>query len=135
MKKTKIKKPIIDWVQFDSDLEWKIYIAFRDKVISNLPWLEELHWYKIDNPRAEWYIILPRMTLWKKKFRALIYTPDFIIKKWKEVIVLEVKSKWTAMKPDYSLRLKLFLSMYWEDVKFAELIQYNQKKYEYIKYF
>ena len=39
------------------------------------------------------------------------------------------------MKPDYRLRLKLFLYKYWDKFKFAELIEYNRKKYELIKYF
>jgi len=135
MRKQKIKKPIIDWIQFDSDLEGRMYEHFKNKTIQDLPWLENLKWYKITNPRAEWYIIFPWFKRWAKTFRALQYTPDFIIKKWNEEIVLEVKSKWTAMKPDYRLRLKLFLYKYWDKFKFAELIEYNRKKYELIKYF
>lgn len=135
MRKQKIKKPIIDWIQFDSDLEWKIYLAFKEKKIQTFPWLEELKGWKICGHSLEYYEILPAMAWWKKKFRALKYTPDFEITNWKEIVVLEVKSKWTASKPDYKLRMKIFLSLYGDKLKFAELIQHNTKKYEFIKYF
>lgn len=134
-KRAKRKRPIIDWIQFDSQLEWDIYEAFRDKTIHNLPWLEKLKWYKVINARADSYSILDAMKCGEKSFRALKYTPDFIIKKWKEEIVLEIKSKWSASKPDFRLRVKLFLSKFKDDLKFMELIQYNKKKYEVIKYY
>lgn len=135
MRRTKIKKPIIDNIQFDSALEWEIYNSFKNNNIHLLPWLEELKWFKIINPRADEYEIFPAFKCWDKSFRALKYTPDFIIKKWKEIIVLEVKSKFTAIKPDYRLRIKMFLYKYSKTLKFAELIKYNNKKYELIKYY
>lgn len=133
MKKQKIKKPIIDWIQFDSDLEQIIYNHIKEGIIHNI--VPELKWAKIISPRPQSYEILPAMKLWGKTFRALKYTPDFIIKIWRKEIVLEVKSKWTASKPDYRLRIKIFLSLYGSKLNFAELIQHNSKKYEYIKYY
>ena len=135
MRKLRIKRPIYKWIQLDSQLEYDIFKAFDDKTIHTLPWLEELKWYKIIESKLNPYIILPAFSLWTKKFRALEYTPDFIIKKWKEEIVLEVKSSWSWKKPDYKLRMKMFLHKYWKEVKFAELVKYNNKKYIYTKYF
>ena len=135
MKKHKRNRPIIDWIQLDSKLEAEIYMEFKNKTIHKLPWLEELKWYRIINPRADSYKILDKMSFPNKKFRELKYTPDFIIQKWKEEIILEVKSSWTASKSDYRLRLKVFLSKYKDKLKFAELIMYNKKKYELIKYY
>lgn len=135
MKRIKCKHPEIDWIIFDSSLECDIYKEFKNNNIHLLPWLEDLKWFKIIKPRADEYEIFPAFKCWDKSFRALKYTPDFIIQKWKEVIVIEVKSKWTAIKPDYRLRIKMFLYKYSKEIKFAELIKYNNKKYELIKYY
>ena len=136
MKKQKIKKPIIDWIQFDSELEWDMYLAFKENKIWQFPWLWELEGYNIINPRCESYKLFDWVKLWSKVLRAISYTPDFVISNsnW-NVIVIEVKSKWTASKPDYRLRVKLFLLLYGNKLKFAELIQHNKKKYEFIKYY
>ena len=136
MKKQKIKKPIIDWIQFDSELEWDMYLAFNENRIQALPGLWELGGYNIINPRCECYKLFDWVKLWSKVLRAISYTPDFVISnsKW-DVVVIEVKSKWTASKPDYRLRVKLFLLLYGNKLKFAELIQHNKKKYELIKYY
>lgn len=131
----KIKKPVIDWIKFDSALEGDIYLAFKNKDIHKLPWCEELKWFKITNPRADKYIIFPSFKCWDKSFRALEYTPDFIIKKWKEEYILEIKSAWSYKKSDFKLRMKLFLYKFWKKLKYMILIKYNNKKYEVIKYF
>ena len=130
----KIKRPKIDWIQFDSSLEWEIYLAFKDGSIWDK--VPELKGYKIIETKLESYEILPWFKAWEKTFKSLKYTPDFIIQKGKwPKIVLEVKSAFTAKKVDYRLRVKLFLSFYKDKLKFAELTKYNNKKYEYIEYF
>lgn len=135
MRRAKIKKPIIDGIQFDSQLEWEVYSLFMRKWLHKIPWCEDLEWYEIIDTRPKEYEILPKFYAWPKLFRALKYTPDFIIKKWNKIVVLEVKSKWTATKPDYRLRVKLFLYKHWTKLNFAELIQHNKKRYELIKYY
>lgn len=135
MRRAKIKKPIIDGIQFDSQLEWEVYSLFMRRAIHLIPWLEDLEWYEIIDTRPPEYVILPKFYAGNKLFRALKYTPDFIIKKWNHIVVVEVKSKWTATKPDYRLRIKLFLHRHWEKLNFVELIQHNKKRYELIKYY
>lgn len=130
----RIKKPKIDWIQFDSWLEWEIYNHFKKWTIWDI--VPELDWYKIISTSPPSFEILPGFTAWEKKFRALIYTPDFIIKKWRwPEIILEVKSAWSARKPDYRLRIKFFLYKYFNNIKFMELNQVSKKKYILTKYF
>lgn len=131
-KKTRLN---IDWYTFDSQLEADIYKLIKEKNISNLNWLEELKGAKIIDARPPSYIIAPSIKLGKYSFRELSYTPDFIIELNKERIVVEVKSSRTSKKPDYRLRLKIFLSLLGKEIKFLELIQINTKKYEIRKYY
>lgn len=130
----KIKRPKYQGIQFDSRLELEIYKAFKDKTIWDK--VPELKWYKIIETNLQGYEILPAFKAGEKSFRALKYTPDFIVQKWKwPKIVLEVKSAWSAKKADYKLRIKLFLSFYKDKLNFMELTKYNNKKYELISYF
>ena len=135
-KKWRIKKPIIDWIKFDSWLEGDIYSSFMRWDIWNYTWVKELEWAKLISTETDKYTVVPWFKAWKKTFRNMIYTPDFIIKKkdW-TIVILEVKSKWSAIKPDYRLRVKLFLSQYKDKLNFAELTNIKKWVYEYIEYF
>ena len=135
MRKRKINKPKIDWNKFDSGLEWEIYKALRDWRLWEVTWIEELSNAKLTSVEVKPYIVINKFQAGIYKFRDIIYTPDFIVEiDWKEVI-LEVKSKWSWSKPDYRLRVKLFLSQYNKVVNFAELINIKKWVYEFKKYY
>lgn len=135
MRKRKIRKPKIDWNKFDSWLEWDIYKALRDWKLWNLTWISDLSNAKLIDIKLEPYIVINKFQAGEYKFRDIIYTPDFIIDiDWKQVI-LEVKSKWTASRPDYRLRMKLFLSQYKDKINYATLINIKKWVYEFKKYY
>ena len=91
MKKTKFKKPIIDGYQFQSWEEWEIYEHIRDGTLWKLTWFWELWEVKLLSATPISYSILPSIVAWDYKFRALEYTPDFIVKLWKNVLILRNK--------------------------------------------
>ena len=131
----KRNKPIVDWIQFDSNEEVEVYVALKEKKLHILTWIEELKKFKLVNARPNATLLCEGFKAWDKVIRKRVYTHDFDILNWKEEIMLEVKSKWTEAKPDYRLRRFLFLFFNYNTKKFAELIKVKKWVWKYIKYF
>ena len=139
MKKRKVKriqKPIIDWYKFDSWLEWEMYKQLTTWDIWEYTGIEQLKWAVLVKYPTDSFVVLKWFKAGLSTFKNMVYTADFIIRKTDGTeVLLEVKSKWSWSKPDYRLRMKLFLSKYKDNINFAELINIKKWVYEYEEYF
>lgn len=134
MRKKKIKKPIIDWIQFDSGEEWEIYSFLKGWKLWTLTWIKELNKYKLLDARPKGIELFPSFKAWEYSQRARKYTWDFTcLDENKEEIHLEYKSKWSEAKPDY--RLRRYLVLLSKKLKLVELIKIKKWNYEIRKYF
>jgi len=129
----KFKKPIIDWIQFDSWEEAEIYQHLKNWTLPQFTWIYELKWYKLIDARPEWITLFDWFKAWEYTQRARKYKRDFTLKKWKDIIHLEYKSKWSEAKPDY--RLRRFLVLLNWTLNFAELIKVKKWVYKFKKYY
>lgn len=130
--KSRIK---LDWVIFDSPEEVEIYKAIKDWVLDKLTWHKEFKGIKLIEVHPEPIILYPSFKRWWETIRWRKYTPDFVIKLWKKIIHLEVKSLWTSKKPDYRLRKAIFLYLHWNELNFAELIKVKKWNFILNKYY
>jgi predicted nuclease of restriction endonuclease-like RecB superfamily len=103
-------------IKFDSKLELYVYQMFKSK--------------KYDIRRCEDSFLLidkfKHYNVLKGKLegiRAVKYTPDFLVRRGNETIVLEVKG---FPSKDYPLRKKMFLQKYGNDYMFIEI--HSQKE-------
>lgn len=135
MRKTKRKMPEYNWIQFQSPEEVEVYKAILEGYLWDLIWDKSYNKAIIVNPRCNSFSLYEAFKAWDKSFRQIIYTPDFEIKLWNKNIIVEVKSKWTAMKSDYRLRLKVFLYLYRKEINFIEIIKEKKWIWNLIKYF
>lgn len=137
MKKPKQKRnrPIVNDIQFDSKEEVEVYQAIEGGVLWDLIWDKEFNKAKLTKARLEPFLLYEKFKAGIKSFRQIIYTPDFEIKLWNKTIIVEVKSKFTWMKPDYRLRLKIFLILYHTKVNFIEIIKIRKGVWEVKKYY
>ena len=97
------KKTEIYGHKFDSLKEAKRYID-----LSLLERIEEIHDLELQ-PK---FLIVPAVTWNGKKLRARYYIADFRYKQNGNTIVEDVKSKFTAKNPVYTLKRQLFLIRY-----------------------
>lgn len=130
----RIKKPIIDGIQFDSWEEADIYKYLKDWTLWRLTWIKELSKYKLIDARPKWITLFEWFKAWEFTQRARKYKWDFtcLDDKWKEVH-LEYKSIWSEKKPDYRLRRFLVL-LSWK-LNFTELIKVRKWEYVLKRYF
>ncbi len=128
-------KKVIDGIKFDSGEEVEVYSALKDGWMYDLTWIKELDKAKLVDARPESFILYPSFKAWDNTIRTRKYTHDFNIIIWKDKIALEVKSKWSEAKPDYRLRRAIFLYLFHDKVKFAELITMKKWEWVYRKYF
>jgi len=106
-------KPKHDGITFDSKLEIKHYKLFNsDPDITIVELQKEFELF----PPFE-YIGLPLFN--KRKYRKMVYTPDFIIKFKNLNKPIAVESKGYPRK-DYFIRKKLFMMKYSDDYYFLE---------------
>lgn len=134
MRKKKIKKPIIDWIKFDSWEEAECYQFLKKWKLHILTWIEELKNIKLIDPRPKWIVLFDKFYAWSFLQRSRSYKWDFTIldENWIEVC-LEYKSKWSESKPDYRLRRFLVL-LSWK-IKLMELVKIKKWVYELRKYY
>lgn len=134
MPKGKIKKPIIDWIQFDSWEEAEIYKYLKEWTLWDFTWIKCLNNYKLINARPEGITLFDKFKAWEYTQRARKYKWDFtcLDDNGKE-IHLEYKSKWSESKPDY--RLRRFLVLLSKKLSFIELVKMKKWQYELRRYF
>ena len=111
MSKYNNKKVNAYGIKFDSKLELYVYQMFKSKK------------YDIRRCEDSFVLIEPfkHFNVLKGKLegiRAVKYTPDFLIKRGNDTIVLEVKG---FPSKDYPLRKKMFLQKYGNDYMFIEI--------------
>jgi len=112
-RKYKAKRIEIDWIKFDSKLEWAYYEYLRDKQIQM-----EIH------PRYE---LQAKFTYQEEKVRAIYYIADFsIIKDWIEYVI-DIKGMPTE---NAKLKRKLFMYKYPEKV-LQRLVRYKGERVNY----
>jgi len=129
----KFKKPIIDWIQFDSWEEWEIYQHLKNWTIVKATGIEGLKWYKLIDARPKWITLFKWFKAGGHTQRARSYKRDFTLKKWDDIMHLEYKSKWSEGKPDY--RLRRFLVLLNWTLNFAELTKIKKWVYKFKKYY
>lgn len=122
----------IDGFQFDSLEESGIYLALKGWVLDKKTGLKIFSWCELLSARPDsiYYITKEQKEEynktheWTLKIRPRYYTPDFEIRlaDWTECI-LEYKSKHTAKKTDYRLRMDLFLFLVGDKYNFIELVR------------
>ena len=107
MNKYRNKKTVVGDITFDSKKEASRYFD-----LSLLERTEEIHDLELQ-PKFE---IIPAVTWNGKKYRARFYIADFMYKQGNTTFVEDVKSKFTAKNPVYTLKRQLFLIRYPEYV-------------------
>lgn len=144
----KWKKVVYKWVEYDSSTEVSLLKLLEE--------LEQKKLLKILSTRPEWVVILSEISSnriedekvksvlsklgefkdAKKVKDELVYTPDFLIKIWRNEYTLEVKTKWgLAQDKAYVIRRKLFLQRY-PETRFIECVWVNKKEgWKFKKYF
>lgn len=130
----KMKKPIVDWIQFDSWEEAEVYKALKKWELWNITWIKEINKYKLLDARPKWITLFEWFKAWEFTQRARKYKWDFtcIDENWIE-IHLEYKSIWSERKPDY--RLRRFLVLISKKLNFVELVKIRKWQYEIRRYF
>lgn len=121
MTKYKSKKIEIDWIKFDSKIEWKYYLFLKNK---KEKW--EIKDFKIQ-PK---YLLIDKFEKNWKKYRALYYIADFLItyNDW-ELEVIDIKGMATETA---KVKRKLFEYKY-KNLKLSWIV-YVKKRWGWIDY-
>ena len=108
------KKVIIDWIKFDSKVEWDYYLYLKSN--------PEVVEFKIQ-PK---YLLLPKFEKNWEKFREMYYIADFLVitKDWS--FVVDVKGMPTEQS---KIKRKLFIYKY--DIPMKRLVKYKWDRVDY----
>jgi len=110
------KKIIIDWIKFDSKIEWDYYLYLKSN--------PEVIDFKVQ-PK---YPILPKFERNWEKFREILYIADFLVITNTNMYVVDIKGMPTN---ESKIKRKLFCYKY--DIPMKWLVKYKWERIDYFE--